>query len=669
MNSTTRPEGPRSPISELEETLIQDEAQRQIALRQEPEGEEPRPVIPGFDLVRELGRGAYGEVWLAIDRNTRREVAIKLFSNDSGLDWPLLQREVGKLVQAVTERRVVQLLQVGWHAERPFYVMEFLAGGSLADRLAEEGTFSVEQTAIYLQQIAEGLVFLHGKAILHCDLKPANVLLDSAGGLRLADFGQARLEGEAGPAVGTFFYMPPEQASVSGKPDVRSDLYALGAVAHAMLTGTPPYASEEASRDLASTNSVTDRIERYREIIERADPPTAHRRVPGIDRALVEIIDRCMAKDPDERFENAQQVLGALVQRRRNRLQRPLLIAGVLGPLVLLLALAGIGYFAFEEAEKAARRALVEQSLSSDRGTARVVAAALDRNLSAVRRRVTRAAGSEGVAALFEAGGGPRARFQRVTDALYEEYRDRYFYSWVLADRGAVAQARSPYDERVIGRDYAYREWFSGALERPRGDQPAVAEPRRETGLTLAFRSTAAGEPVLVSVAAPVRGADQEVAGVLAATLELGTFNEWLSDTEGEALPTGCPERFVVLLNRGQLVRHPCPGAGLAQPPLGPEEYLAKTSVPALLETEAQAAAEFADPLRPGTPFLVVAQRLEQHPDWVALVLHDRSAAVAPVAALAGRLRDLVRIAAGVGLLVIGTLWLLLWRVTRPPAG
>ncbi|MEM1182958.1 MAG: serine/threonine protein kinase [Acidobacteriota bacterium] len=656
---------------EIDETLVQDEDELRSALRRN-RGSGP-PKVPGYRLIRELGRGAYGEVWLGTDVNTGREVAIKLFFHDGGLDWPLLRREVGKLVQAVTERRVVQLLQVGWEAERPFYVMEYLEGGSLADRL-ELRTFKPEEVAELMLQIAEGLAFLHSKAILHCDLKPANILLDSAGQVRLSDFGQARADGEGGPTVGTFFYMPPEQANLSARPDVRSDIYALGAVAHALLTGRPPYASEKASRDLASSSSLADRIERYRELIEHAPAPDAHRKVPGIDRALLDIIDRCMAKDPGDRFRNAQQVVGALRRRRESRARRPLLIAGLLGPLILAVALGGIGSFAFDEASTAARQAIVDRSLNANLGIAQVVSAAVDRNLSATQRRVNREAERMDLRALFDLTDEDerRQQAQTLTDSFYGLYQDRFFYSWVLADADAMALARSPFDARVIGHGYAYREWFSGRVEARSGDQPVMATPRQDVGLTLAFRSTAEGQPILISVAAPVRprsagAAGPPVTGVLAATLHLETFNEWLSSTEIRRADSECPDRFVILVNRGQVVRHPCPAPSAPAPPVGPESFFHQPSVQELLNRTPMESSDFLDPLRPGERFIAAARRLDGHPDWVALVLQNRQAAVAPVEALTERLASLARIAGGLGLAVVAALWLLLWRVTRSP--
>src|SRR3990172_11811711 len=214
------------------ETVVEDDAER--ASSKDRSEALPRPEVAGYEMERQLGAGSYGEVWLAIHKNTGRKVAIKFFSRFKGLDWPLLKREVGKLVEVVSERRVVHLLHVGWDADPPYYVMEFLSGGSLADRLSGR-TLPVRDAVAVVREVGEALVYVHGKAILHCDLKPANVLLDGRGRARLVDFGQARLGSEAGPALGTLFYMAPEQTDPHAIPDARWDVYALGALLYTML--------------------------------------------------------------------------------------------------------------------------------------------------------------------------------------------------------------------------------------------------------------------------------------------------------------------------------------------------------------------------------------------------------------------------------------------------
>ena len=162
----------------------------------------PPAQVPGYEPERFLGVGAYGEVWVARERNTGRRVAIKFYAHRGGLDWSLLSREVEKLAFLFADRYVVQLIGVGWSAEPPYYIMEYLDRGSLADRL-QHGPMPAAEAVELLRDVATGLVHAHGKGVLHCDLKPANILLDQDNKPRLADFGQSRLSHEQVPALGS----------------------------------------------------------------------------------------------------------------------------------------------------------------------------------------------------------------------------------------------------------------------------------------------------------------------------------------------------------------------------------------------------------------------------------------------------------------------------------
>ena len=153
---------------------------------------------------------------------------------------------------------------------------------------------------------------------MHCDLKPANILLDQDNKPRLADFGQSRLSHEQMPALGTMFYMAPEQADLDAVPDARWDVYALGALLYCMLTGNPPHRSGETADEFDRTPDLRERLDRYRLLIEQSPPPVAHRQRPGVDSPLADIIDRCLAFDPKERYPNVQAVL-----RRAGRPRRP----------------------------------------------------------------------------------------------------------------------------------------------------------------------------------------------------------------------------------------------------------------------------------------------------------------------------------------------------------
>ena len=106
---------------------------------------QPPTTVPGYQLDRFLGSGAYGEVWVGTDRNTGRQVAIKFYLHSGGLDWSLLSHEVEKLVFLSADRYVVQLLDVGWNAEPPYYVMEYVENGSLEDYLKANGQLPVSE--------------------------------------------------------------------------------------------------------------------------------------------------------------------------------------------------------------------------------------------------------------------------------------------------------------------------------------------------------------------------------------------------------------------------------------------------------------------------------------------------------------------------------------------
>ena len=134
------------------------------------------------------------------------------------------------------------------------------------------------------REVAVGLLHAHAKGVLHCDLKPANVLVDQDGWPRLADFGQSRLSHEQTPALGTLFYMAPEQADLQAVPDVRWDVYALGALLYCMLTGGPPYRSQAAVTEFETAADLDERLARYRQLIASSPTPSAHRQIAGVDR-------------------------------------------------------------------------------------------------------------------------------------------------------------------------------------------------------------------------------------------------------------------------------------------------------------------------------------------------------------------------------------------------
>jgi serine/threonine protein kinase len=155
-----------------------------------------------------------------------------------------------------------------------------MENGSLEDALRGGPTPAAEAVPFF-RDVVVGLVHAHGKGILHCDIKPANILIDQDHKPRLADFGQARLRHEQSPSLGTLFYMAPEQADLQALPDVRWDVYALGALLYKMLTGEPPNSGEPGAASLLEPGPLEERLVRYRRLIREAPPPAAHRQAPA----------------------------------------------------------------------------------------------------------------------------------------------------------------------------------------------------------------------------------------------------------------------------------------------------------------------------------------------------------------------------------------------------
>src|SRR5262249_22801388 len=158
-------------------------------------------------------------------------------------------------------------LAVGWEADPPYYVMEYLQNGSLS-RVLHAGPLAPGEAVRIAGAVAQALVHAHAHGILHCDVKPANVLLDGDFSPRLADFGQSRLSHEQTPALGTLFYMAPEQADLEATPDPRWDVYALGALLYHMLCGEPPFRTPDNERSIGEAGTLEEKLTAYRRLVE-----------------------------------------------------------------------------------------------------------------------------------------------------------------------------------------------------------------------------------------------------------------------------------------------------------------------------------------------------------------------------------------------------------------
>ncbi|HEV7222143.1 MAG TPA: protein kinase [Pirellulales bacterium] len=682
--------------SNLDRTLAQGHEARSRAQERSLQPSRPPLEVPGYRAERFLGAGAYGQVWVAVDLNTGRRVAIKFYTHRGGLDWSLLSREVERLALLFADRYVVQLVDVGWDSDPPYFVMEYLERGSLADRLSQ-GPLPVDEAVELFRQVAVGLVHAHGKGILHCDLKPANVLLDQDGNPRLADFGQSRLSHEQTPSLGTLFYMAPEQADMQAVPDARWDVYALGALLYCMLTGRPPYRDLPAASQLQEPGSLEEQLARYRRMIERAPRPREHRRQPGVDRELAEIVNRCLAVDPHKRFLNPQAALDALRARGVRRARRPLLVLGALGPLVLLTVMALFGWDAFETALGDSSGALVERALESDRFAAQFVASTVARSIDRRWHILEQAAADPEFRELIEAardqpsGSPPRERLQDWLAKTHREHPIVDTDSWFLVDRDGRQLARSPMDQETLDQGFAHRDYFHGqGFELPAG--ASGIKPIEAPHLSIVFLSEATGErTVVLSVPVWDGGAPDRraVIGVLGHAVGLGHFAELRPDERSGN------QQLAVLVDakpddtgkKGAILEHPGLTEVLKHPPQhGAELHVDEKTIADIerlraLRRESEASQsshareandwawidDYRDPaggqfegrwLAALEPVEVLSRPLpSRDTGWAIIVQENYRAAVAPVQQLRDRLLWQSKLALFVALAVISALW------------
>ncbi|MEW6283849.1 MAG: serine/threonine-protein kinase, partial [Candidatus Eremiobacterota bacterium] len=271
------------------------------------------PDIHGYELASLLGSGSFGEVWAATQIRTGQKVAVKILSRARGLDWLYFRNELERLREVALHPGVATLLDADLTGEPPYFVMPWLRRGSLAGLVERPAT---DQVLGWFRQIAGALQYTHSKGILHCDVKPSNILLDEEGHARLVDFGQSRRKGES-RALGTLGYMAPEQASSSetDTPSVQWDVYGLGATVYDLLTGQVPRLSPEDRSELSTTAS--SRVEQYRKLL--AERPLVPIRAlnPQVDAELAAIVESCVELDPERRPASISQVLQDLDHRER----------------------------------------------------------------------------------------------------------------------------------------------------------------------------------------------------------------------------------------------------------------------------------------------------------------------------------------------------------------
>jgi serine/threonine protein kinase len=614
------------------------------------------PEAPGYQAVKWLGEGTYGQVWLAEEERSGVQVAIKFVVHGLGAQWESFRAEVQKLALLDADPGIVHLKDADPDANPPYYVMPYLEQGSLADRL-QKGPLPLGEALSIFRQVAEALAYVHLKGIRHCDLKPGNVLLDARGRVRLADFGQACLSSSTNPALGTFFYMAPEQADLGHVvPDTRWDVYGLGAILYAMLTGHPPRKDPHLLGELEGTEELSHRLRRYRERIRSAPKPDGHRRVAGVDRALAELLDCCLEVDPGQRLRSAQAVLEALARRERRRRQRPLLVFGFLTTVLVALAVGGLSLWRKSDLLGESHEALTRQLYQSNLLTARMVANAIQEQL--VERRDLLTEKADHGALRQAAARSDRPELRRLMQQFHDDHKQLRFDRWSITDGRGKTLANWPEDTNVLDKDFSWRDWFSGGgdkEERPDEPYPPVGRPY----ISQPYVGRSQGTKPTIALSAPVPDPDNpgRIAGVLLGTIKLADLHQWLEEVQIQ-------DGFIVLLNeRCHCLQHRAVERIRLEPGKNPRAWDCATYQDLLVHRQ-EGGKTYVDPVDAGTYVAGFAPLRKL--GWGLLVQHERAALERDVAELQGRVNRHSWITMATFILLTAGVWgFLIWTLRR----
>jgi serine/threonine-protein kinase len=260
-----------------------------------------------YEIWRELGRGAMGVVYEAFDPLIQRTVAIKTilkssFDKSEAKEAFSRFRREAQAAGRLTHPKIVSIYEYGEDEEMAYIVMELIRGRELKDYFDREEHFEVRDGVRIVLQLLDALDYSHSRGVVHRDIKPANIMITDEGGIKVADFGIAKIESthltQAGIVLGTPTYMSPEQF-MGKEVDRRTDIYSAGVVLYQFLTGTRPF-----------TGSVIAIM--HKAVNQEAVPPS--RLNPAVPGALDAVVGKAMAKRPEDRYQTAAEFMEALKQ-------------------------------------------------------------------------------------------------------------------------------------------------------------------------------------------------------------------------------------------------------------------------------------------------------------------------------------------------------------------
>lgn len=273
-------------------------------LRTEFEADRSSQKIPGYRILRKLGSGAMATVFLAKQLSLDRLVAIKVLPKKFSSNAKFIERfyKEGRAAAKLNDPNVVGAYDVGQAGEHHYFVMEYVDGDTVYDRIVQKKRFSEAEALDVVKQVASALKHAHERGFIHRDIKPKNIMISRSGAVKLADLGLARAlsdkeaaEAESGRAYGTPYYISPEQ--IRGQVDIgpQADIYGLGATLYHMVTGRVPFEGKNPSEVM------------HRHLKMDLVPPDHIN--PKLSAGVAQVIEMMMAKDPKDRYHSAADLI------------------------------------------------------------------------------------------------------------------------------------------------------------------------------------------------------------------------------------------------------------------------------------------------------------------------------------------------------------------------
>ena len=394
-----------------------------------------------YKFERLLGQGGMGQVYLARDEMLERYVAIKVLPTAESEDGEQLERFLreARTAAQLSHPNVVPIYFADEVAGQAFFVMAYIEGESLADRLAARGTLPVADVVRYVREVSWALAYAHARGVVHRDVKPENIMLDRATGRAIVtDFGIAHSPQHTrltldGHVVGTVHYMSPEQ--VTGQVlDGRSDLYALGVVAYSALSGRLPFGGDSTTAILVAHVNAT--------------APPLQRVAPHVPAALAAVVDRCLAKTPADRYESGEALAEALGA-------------------------------AFTASELEASRAPAGPERAVSENEALVIWRRAAQLQAEAAQRLEQRARQQAATSLHVATPGGGYRVRDVEAAAVEAGISQHFVTLALAERPIDGSPIVPRGELARWQERAARRWFGSSEQSLSVSRLIRGNPRR----------------------------------------------------------------------------------------------------------------------------------------------------------------------------------------------